>query len=149
MEYLIRDCKEDDLADLVELCGMHAAHERVSYNTERKKDLLENALFEHSPKLFCIIVESNNMAIGYASYTFDFSTWDAASFLYLDCLYLTPDFRGYGIGKVIFNKLKEIARSKDCINVQWQTPDFNERAIKFYNRIGAVGKDKVRFFLNT
>jgi hypothetical protein len=43
--------------------------------------------------------------------------------------------------------LRDIAREKNCVNIQWQTPVFNKRAIKFYNRIGATGKDKVRFTL--
>jgi L-amino acid N-acyltransferase YncA len=149
MEYLIRDCKETDLTALVKLCRKHAAYEKASYNPQGKQELLKEALFSNSPDLFCLIVESNNEVVGYASYTYDFSTWDAAKFLYLDCLYLECDFRGYGIGEVIINKLKDIAAIKGCVNVQWQTPDFNERAIKFYNRIGAMGKDKVRFFLNT
>jgi GNAT superfamily N-acetyltransferase len=64
-------------------------------------------------------------------------------------LYLESEFRGQGIGEVVFEKLKEIAKQNDCINIQWQTPVFNERAIKFYNRIGGTGKDKVRFFIDT
>jgi len=52
------------------------------------------------------------------------------------------------IGEKIFDNLKEIAILNDCVNIQWQTPAFNERATKFYKRIGGTGKDKVRFFIN-
>ncbi|HEX9151964.1 MAG TPA: GNAT family N-acetyltransferase, partial [Flavobacterium sp.] len=96
---------------------------------------------------FCLVAEKNKTIVGYAAYTFDFSTWDAASFMYLDCLYLEENFRGFGIGEAILEQLKQIAADKKCINIQWHTPKFNERAIKFYNRIGGNGKDKVRFFL--
>jgi GNAT superfamily N-acetyltransferase len=96
-----------------------------------------------------MIVESKSKVVGYASYTYDFSTRDASGFLYLDCLYLTPGLRGSGIGKVLLHKLKQIARSNSCMNIQWQTPDFNERAIKFYNNMGAIGKEKIRFTLKT
>jgi ribosomal protein S18 acetylase RimI-like enzyme len=148
MEYLIRKVEEKDLATLVELCQKHSDYENAIYNPNGKQELLKNAIFSDRQKLFCFVVESNNNLVGYASYTFDFSTWDANTFLYLDCLYLDPNFRGLGIGEIIIEKLKEIATQNGCINIQWQTPVFNERAIKFYNRIGGTGKDKVRFFID-
>jgi ribosomal protein S18 acetylase RimI-like enzyme len=48
----------------------------------------------------------------------------------------------------MMDKLKAIAKERNCVNVQWQTPIFNERAIKFYHRIGATGKEKLRFFMD-
>jgi GNAT superfamily N-acetyltransferase len=148
MEYLIRDCREDDLPTLVTLCQKHADYEKASYNTEGKQNLLRKMLLSESAKLFCLIVESDKKPVGYASYTFNLSTWSASEFLYLDCLYLEPDFRGMGIGEVMINKIKAIALDRGCAEIQWQTPAFNEGAIKFYKRVGALGKDKVRFFLN-
>ena len=134
---------------MVELCVKHSEFEQANYNPTGKADLLKKALFTDNPKLYCSVIESNNKLQGYFSYTFDYSTWDAQTFLYLDCLYLEPEFRGKKIGEVVFEKLKEIAKQNDCVNIQWQTPIFNERAIKFYNRIGGTGKDKVRFFIDT
>ena len=148
MEYIIRECEEKDLTELVELCGKHSAFEQANYNPTGKETLLKNALFSDKPKLFCSIIESNNKLQGYFSYTFDYSTWDAQTFLYLDCLYLEPEFRGLRIGEIVFEKLKGIAKLNACINIQWQTPIFNDRAIKFYNRIGGTGKDKMRFFID-
>jgi GNAT superfamily N-acetyltransferase len=148
MEYLIRKCEEKDLPELIELCAKHASFEQANYDPIGKEVLLKKALFSANPKLFCAVIESNNQLQGYFSYTFDYSTWDAQTFLYLDCLFLEPEFRGQRIGEIVFELLKEIAKQNDCINIQWQTPIFNERAIKFYNRIGGVGKDKVRFFID-
>jgi ribosomal protein S18 acetylase RimI-like enzyme len=145
MEYIIRPCKEDDLAQLVMLCQKHAEYERAEFNADEKEALLEEALFAEDAKLFCFVVEINQQVAGYFSYTFDFSTWDAKRFLYLDCLYLDDHCRGHGIGEEVIRKLKEIALQENCVNIQWQTPTFNERAIKFYNRIGGIGKEKMRF----
>lgn len=149
MEYIIRKCTEKDLLKLVELCRKHSEFEQATYDPTGKEALLKNALFSDRPKLFCFVIESQNNLQGYFSYTFDFSTWDAKTFMFLDCLYLEPKFRGQSIGEVIFEKLKEIAKQNECNNIQWQTPVFNLRAVKFYNRIGAIGKDKVRFFIDT
>jgi len=133
---------------LIDLCQKHAEYEMASFNSVGKEDNLKKALFSDPPKLFCLVVEVSEIIVGYASYTFDFSTWDAATFMHMDCLYLDEEARGFGIGKILIEKLKQIAKDKNCINIQWQTPVFNERAIKFYHRIGGTGKDKVRFFLD-
>ncbi len=145
MEYLIRAILPQDLTALIDLCRKHAEYEQAIYETANKEQLLREALFTESPKLFCWVIESNKQLVGYASYIFDYSTWDAGTFLYLDCLYLEPQCRGLGIGEEIMQKIREVARQNNCINIQWQTPDFNTRAIKFYERMGGVGKSKVRF----
>ncbi len=59
-----------------------------------------------------------------------------------------PDAADYEWAKQIINLLKEIAARRDCINIQWQTPDFNEPAIRFYKRNQAKGLDKIRFTLS-
>ena len=149
MEFIIRECKERDLTELVELCRKHSEFEQANYDSTGKETLLKKSIFLDRPKLFCSVIESSNKLQGYFSYTFDYSTWDAKTFLYLDCLYLELSFRGQKIGEIVFDKLKEIAKQNDCVNIQWQTPIFNEKAIKFYNRIGGTGKEKVRFFIDT
>jgi GNAT superfamily N-acetyltransferase len=148
MEYSIRNCEPSDLYKLVVLCQKHAEFEKANFSPEGKEENLRKALFAENPKLYCLVVATNETIVGYVSYTFDYSTWDAADFMYMDCLFLEEEARSFGIGEVLIDKLKEIAAEKNCINIQWQTPQFNERAIKFYNRIGANGKDKVRFTLD-
>lgn len=148
MEYSIRNCNLSDLPKLVVLCQKHAEFEKADYSPEGKEENLQEALFGQKPKLFCLVVATNETIVGYVSYTFDYSTWDAATFMYMDCLFLEEGARSFGIGEALIEKLKEIATENNCINIQWQTPQFNTRAIKFYNRIGAKGKDKVRFSLD-
>ncbi len=76
-----------------------------------------------------------------------FSTWDAEHYIYMDCLFLNENWRGFSLGEKLVDIIKEEARKLGCSLIQWQTPDFNIRAIKFYNRIGATYKTKERFFL--
>jgi len=147
LSYKIRPCVPLDLDKLMVLIEKHAEFEKAAFTKEGKQARLQTALFsEHAP-LNCIVVEVSDQVIGYATYTFDYSTWDAAWFIYLDCLYLEDDYRSYGIGQVLMEKVKENGEARGCVNMQWQTPDFNERAIKFYKRIGGIGKNKVRFTL--
>jgi GNAT superfamily N-acetyltransferase len=76
-----------------------------------------------------------------------FSTWDTDFYIYMDCLFLTEESRGYGIGEKMMNVIKLEAKKLNCSLIQWQTPNFNTRAIKFYNRIGGISKTKERYFL--
>jgi len=147
MEYLIRNCEIADLPKLVVLCQKHAEFEKADYDPEGKEEGLKKELFNENPKLFCLVVAAKQTIVGYVSYTFDFSTWSAGYYMYMDCLFLEENARNFGIGEVLIHKLKEIGKEKNCVNMQWRTPQFNERAIKFYHRIGAKGKDKVCFTL--
>lgn len=148
MEYTIRTCEIVDVPKLVVLCQKHAEFERADYSPEGKEEGLRKALFGEQPKLYCLVVATKETIVGYVSYNFTYSTWSAADFLYMDCLFLEESARNFGIGEVLINKLKEIGKNNNCVNMQWRTPQFNERAIKFYQRIGAKGKDKVCFFLD-
>lgn len=149
MDYVIRKLTVTDLPRLVQMCASHAEYEKATYDGTGKKEALQALIFADDPRLFCHVVEADHRLVGYFSYTFDVSTWNAGKFLYLDCLYLEPSYRGLKIGDRVFELLLEIARQNNCVNIQWQTPAFNEKAIRFYNRIGATGKDKVRFSLST
>ncbi|WP_194777774.1 GNAT family N-acetyltransferase [Pararhodonellum marinum] len=147
-DYLIRECKENDLPELVELCAKHAAHEKAEYQKDGKLEGLKEGIFGQPKKLHCWVIEVEGKVEGYASYTIDFSTWDAAPFLYMDCLYINESQRGKGIGKDLMKKIQQVAQEKNCVNIQWQTPEFNVRAIKFYVGIGGLGKQKMRFFMD-
>lgn len=142
---ILRPCEVKDLPELVALCAMHAEYERVDYEKQGKQERLQKALFDRIPALYCLVVESENKVVGYASYTLDFSTWEAHFFLHLDTLYLLPSYRRMGLGKQILLCLRQIAKEKGCTQLQWQTPSFNVSAIQFYHRMGACSKAKRRF----
>ena len=90
---------------------------------------------------------AKNEVAGYATFTFDFSTWDAKYYLHVDCIYIEEKFRRLGIGKAVMKRLVDVAKSNNCVNLQWQTPVFNKMAIRFYERIGGKSLDKKRFFI--
>lgn len=146
--YTIRPVNKDDLDSLLILMQEHADYEQATFDPSNKKEKFEKALFNIPAKLNCWVVEQDDCLAGFVSFTFDFSTWDAAGFMYMDCLYLKNETRGNGIGTVIIEKLRDVAIAKKCINIQWQTPVFNESAIRFYHKNNAVSKNKVRFTLN-
>lgn len=143
----IRFVRPSDLDELVQLCSLHAAFEKCDYNSVGKKELLNTHLFSDRPSLYCLIAEVEGNIVGYASYMRQFSTWDATSYLYMDCLYLRENARRKGLGEDLINRIKSEAVALNCSHIQWQTPSFNVRAMKFYKRIGATSKSKERYFL--
>jgi len=147
MLYNIRHCAPGDVPALVQLCAKHAAHERACYSSDDKVRRLTAAIFGSTPALHCYVIEFEQRMVGYFSFTFDFSTWEARRFLYLDCLYLDVEYRRLGIGREVFNILVDRGLEMQCVSIQWQTPVFNENAIKFYSKVGGVAKEKMRYSL--
>ena len=86
------------------------------------------------------------MLLCYATYMRQYATWDACEYIYMDCLFIKEFARGYGLGEKLVNKIKQEGKKLRCDLIQWQTPDFNIRAMKFYRRIGSVSNSKERFF---
>ncbi len=142
----IRFAEKKDISKIVELCKLHAIYEKADYNVTNKKNLLSEHLFDENNTLKCLVVEKGEEIIGYATFMKQFSTWDASFYLYLDCLFFLETARGNGLGTLLMNEVKAYAEKENCLHIEWQTPEFNEKAIKFYKKIGANSKTKERFF---
>lgn len=147
MEYSIRPADKSDLDELLSMMQEHADYEQAEFSPAGKKERLNRALFNKPRKLNCWVVETDGILAGFVTYTFDYSTWDAADYVNMDCLFLRERARGFGIGKNILQRLREIASANNCVNVQWHTPVFNVRGIHFYQKNNAEPRQKVRFTL--
>ena len=142
----IRFAEVTDLDNLVHLCKLHAIYEKCDYSSNSKKNQLQQHLFTNSPSLYCLVVPHEDTLIGYATYMKQFSTWDAEFYIYMDCLFITEESRGLGIGDCMMQRIKTETEKLGCKTIQWQTPEFNTGAIRFYDRIGGVSKTKERYF---
>ena len=147
MKYKIIKPQLHQVNKIIDLCSAHATYEKSEYDRTGKEEKLSKSLFSERPKLQCRVAEVKGMYIGYIVWMNQYSTWDASEYYYMDCLFLEEHYRGHGIGEALVNNMKEEAESEGIFLVQWQTPAFNERAIKFYKRIGASALSKERFFL--
>jgi ribosomal protein S18 acetylase RimI-like enzyme len=154
---VIRPARLGDIEEIIRLCGEHAEYEKASYSAEGKAEKLAGFLFGEQPRLFCLIAEKivekqdakkTREIVGYATYMQEFSTWDAGLFIHMDCLFLRPEARSAGIGEKLVHVIVEHAQTLGCEQIQWQTPEWNERAIKFDYRIGATSKPKLRMYLD-
>ncbi len=148
MGTMIRWARFEDLPELVRLCAEHAEYERSAFAPAGKEEALGHLLFMPEARLKCLIAEEDGAAIGYASFSVDVSTWDADRYMHMDCLYLRPQARNMGIGRALMARIAQEALALGVKRMQWQTPSFNVAAVRFYDRLGPVRKEKFRLFLD-
>ncbi|MCF3994288.1 GNAT family N-acetyltransferase, partial [Pseudomonas aeruginosa] len=87
--------------------------------------------------------------IGYAVYFYSYSTWLGRNGIYLEDLYVTPEYRGVGAGRRLLRELAREAVANDCGRLEWSVLDWNQPAIDFYRSIGALPQDEwVRYRLD-
>ena len=133
------------MSDIVSMCAKHAAHEGAIYDPAHKLERLSKAIFG-DVKLICLVACSLEKVVGYATCIPQYSTWLAGEYLYLDCLYVEADWRGKGVGQELMKSVAAEARRLGCFEVQWQTPDFNHEAIRFYDAMdGTFRLGKCRY----
>ncbi|MGW0118357.1 N-acetyltransferase family protein [Streptomyces sp. NPDC003327] len=145
----VRHAHPEDLPRVAELAAEHAAYEKAAPPAPGLAARLEALLFGPAPtRLRCLVAElPDGRLVGYATCAPELSTWDAAEYLHMDCLYLTDPARGHGLGPLLMAAVREEARALGLTEIQWQTPTWNEGAIRFYDRLGATSKEKRRFSL--
>ncbi|WP_269856131.1 GNAT family N-acetyltransferase [Streptomyces sp. RPT161] len=84
-------------------------------------------------------------ALGYASLTTDLATWSGREFGHLDCLFVREGDRGRHVGRLLVDTVADRCRLRGLRELQWQTPVWNEDAIRIYQRLGAIDATKARF----
>lgn len=143
MTHNIRLATLEDKESLLALMQDHARYEGHELQITNQGDALTNM---ESLPITIFVVEFQQRLLGYMSVVKQFSTWDMDWYLYLDCLYLTEETRGKGIGLELMQLLQNYAKQNQIQSMQWQTPIENESAIGFYQKLKAVNKQKQRFF---
>ncbi|MFS0693371.1 N-acetyltransferase family protein [Streptomyces nitrosporeus] len=143
----VRPATAADLPSVAALCAAHAAFERAAPPAAGLAVRLEHHLFSPSPRAWCLVAEDGGELVGYATYALEFSTWSGAEYIHLDCLFVSAPHRGSGWGGRLFRAVREAAGAAGAPRMEWQTPHWNEDAIRFYDRTGAVSGLKARYTL--
>lgn len=141
---LIRYATQEDIPTIMELIYLKAEFDGCPESVEATPQKLEVDLFGENPLAFVLLAEVEGEAIGLATYHFIYSTFLAKPGIWLDDLYVKAEHRNHKIGEALILRLRQIAQEKGCGRIDWTVALSNDRGIKFYERIGAKIRNKVR-----
>jgi GNAT superfamily N-acetyltransferase len=138
----IRPASAEDSALILRFITDLAIYENAEDAVIATESDIRQSLFGKDSTTSAVVCEIDNQAIGYAVYFFNYSTWLGKHGLYLEDLYVAPEYRGMGAGKALLKHLAQIALGRNCGRFEWSVLDWNEPAIKFYQSIGAKPQDE-------
>ena len=144
MATTIRPATPADVPEILRFIRALAAYEREPDAVLATEAGLLRDGFGPNPFYFCLMAEQNGQPAGFALFFFNYSTWLGRPGLYLEDLFVHPEFRGLGIGKALLKKVAAIALEKGCRRLQWEVLDWNTPAIDFYRAMGAEFLDEWR-----
>ena len=136
-ELEIRAANEDDVPLILSLIKELAEYERLSHEVVATEEALGDSLFGERRVAEVLIGLYGDEPAGFALFFHNFSTFLGKPGIYLEDLYVRPEFRGAGIGRALLVHLARLARARDCGRLEWSVLDWNEPAIGFYKTIGA------------
>jgi L-amino acid N-acyltransferase YncA len=139
----IRSASVDDLDHIASLIRELARYERAIDQALATTDQLREAFFGTSPQVFCNLVETDDGEVaGFAVWFLNFSTWTGTHGIYLEDLYVRPQYRGRGYGKALLTRLAQECVQCGYARLQWSVLDWNTPSINFYHSLGAEALDE-------
>lgn len=126
-----------DIPDLFHLVTALAEYEKLSHEVTGTPEDLAQHLFGDRPYAEAIVARVEVKTVGFALFFPSFSTFLMKPGIYLEDLFVLPDYRGGGIGKELLQALGKLAVERGCGRLEWAVLDWNEPAIAFYRRMGA------------
>jgi GNAT superfamily N-acetyltransferase len=144
MAITIRKAVEADVPEILAFIRALAVYERAPDAVTATEEGLLRDGFGPNPIYSCLIADQEGRPAGFALYFFNYSTWMGRPGLYLEDLFVHPEFRGLGIGKALLQRVAAVAVQRGCLRLQWEVLDWNTPAIDFYKAMGAEFLDEWR-----
>ena len=137
MTLVLRAARPGDAALAVRLVRELAEYERLSHEVVATEADFDAALFGPSPRVFCDVAEWDGAPAGIALWFYNFSTFVGRHGIYLEDLFVRPEFRGRGIGKALLAGLARRCVDESLGRLEWSVLDWNAPSIAFYEGLGA------------
>ena len=138
----LRPATRDDLGLILALIRELAVYEKEPDAVLADEATLARQLFGERPAAEVVIADADGQPAGFALFFHNFSTWLGKRGLYLEDLFVRPEFRGRGVGQVLMAYLARLAVDRDCGRFEWSVLDWNTPALDFYRQLGAEPMDE-------
>jgi GNAT superfamily N-acetyltransferase len=138
----IRSARPQDAPLIVQFVRELAEYEKLLHECRTTEGMIEDALFSPNPRVFCDIAEWDGQPAGNAIWFLNFSTFSGRPGIYLEDIFVRPQFRGKGIGKALMVHLARKCVENNWTRFEWQVLDWNTPSIEFYRSLGAELKEE-------
>jgi GNAT superfamily N-acetyltransferase len=132
----IRQAKQDDAETIIELIKGLAEYEKEPDAVRASAEDIIRYGFGDRPVFQCLMCLWDDAPVGFALYFHTYSTWEGKPGIFLEDLFIHPEYRRHGIGKALMIRLAEIAVEEGCARFEWNVLDWNTPAIEFYKSLG-------------
>lgn len=136
MNIIIRKGEKKDLPQTLDLVKELAAYEKAPHEVTVTLEEMEQCGFGTNPIFGFFVGENENKIVGIALYYIKYSTWKGKC-LFLEDIIVTEQFRKFGIGKKLFDEVVKVAKEMKAPRMEWQVLEWNEPAIKFYEKLNS------------
>lgn len=137
LQFFLRDATPGDAPAIAELALKLASYEKLEHEVTATADDFHTALFGTPPRAHAMLAEIDAKPIGFALWFYSFSTFLGRHGLYVEDVFVEPEYRGHGIGRALFAALAARAVAEHCGRMEWWVLDWNEPAKRFYHSLGA------------
>jgi GNAT superfamily N-acetyltransferase len=137
VDITIRPATVQDVPLILQFIKALAEYEKLTHDVIATEPKLRGALFGPRPEAEVVIAFADGEPAGFALFFHNFSTFVGRHGLYLEDLFVKPEWRGHGIGKRLLIHLARLAVERECGRFEWSVLDWNEPAIGFYRSLGA------------
>ncbi|MBZ0199681.1 MAG: GNAT family N-acetyltransferase [Ignavibacteriaceae bacterium] len=134
---IIRTAEERDVKQILDFIIELAEYEKLLHEVKVNEESLKKNLFGSRPYAEVLIAEYDGQPAGHAIFFHNFSTFVGKPGVYLEDLYVRPQLRGKGIGKLLLLSLVKLAKQRDCGRVEWSVLNWNTPSIEFYKNLEA------------
>jgi len=138
----LRFATEEDTPLIFDFIKGLAQYEKLFNEVEATEELLRSTLFGERKFVYILIADYKNEPAGFAIFFHNFSTFVGKPGIYVEDLFVKPEFRKNGIGRTLLSYITKLGAERNCGRIEWAVLDWNTPAIQFYRSLGSIPKNE-------